>query len=215
MLLFQETRNWGQREWGKEAIPALLEYLATLPAGMVEDRDKLIEYLFHSWRGFWGASDTGMDMMMLEGMEVPAWNPPLLSFVIERPGGVIWSGPTPPELQEWVVDTETLWAKPFKNSYREVRLRAPSFHAKPAVDAVIALVEAQSDDRNLEWSKERDKVTILVRKIVPRGSSKTVEGRIARFRAVLEDEMAALGWTETSSFTFQREVPGQHTHRDS
>jgi hypothetical protein len=84
---------------------SLVTYLATIPPGPVPDLGDLERLLTDCWHEFTG-DDGGMAGQKLLGrMEEVVWEPPILTFKIERHGGTVLgsSRATP---QEWRLDLD-------------------------------------------------------------------------------------------------------------
>lgn len=84
-------------------MEALQELLAALPPGPIPEDIKLDKALAACWDGFRGSDDGGMkDDKLLGRMENVQWQPPILTFTIERHGGTV-NGSTRAELQHWEI----------------------------------------------------------------------------------------------------------------
>jgi hypothetical protein len=89
-------------------LDLLRAHLSTLPSGAVQDISKLEKLLVDVWDMLPGSSAQGMRSYKLSGrMENPAWQPPCLTFQIERHGGTVM-GSTRAELHTCHVDIENL-----------------------------------------------------------------------------------------------------------
>ena len=73
-----------------EGLSVLRAYLGQMPPAKVTDTDKLALLLCSSWAELDAGSDGGMTGDKLLGrMEDVHWEPPVLSFRIERHGGTV------------------------------------------------------------------------------------------------------------------------------
>src|SRR4051794_23604425 len=83
----------------------LMKRLAEMPAGPITETAEIERLLAGCWddlRGDYG----GMEGYKLLGrMEDGVWNPPVLTFVIERHAGTV-NGSTRAELQHWAVNLD-------------------------------------------------------------------------------------------------------------
>ena len=78
-----------------------------LPPGKIGDSSDVELALANVWSMLDGADQKGMDSEKIIGrMEEVVWKPPVLSFMIERHGGLIL-GSVCAELHEWSVNVET------------------------------------------------------------------------------------------------------------
>src|SRR5690348_3540304 len=65
----------------------------------------LVRELERVWYDLHSSSDEKMATHKLSRLEQPEWNPPCLTFAIERHGGTVL-GSTRAELQWWIVDLD-------------------------------------------------------------------------------------------------------------
>jgi hypothetical protein len=111
-------------------------------------------------------------------MEAVHWEPPLLSFTIERHGAMAL-GSTRAELQRWRVDLRRLQASCIKDrGYRQLRQRAEPVKTEPmAAELVEAISEGRAGDR-LKWGHDGT-VRVVLTKVFPYGSGymQTIAGR--------------------------------------
>jgi hypothetical protein len=90
------------------AIERIRQHCAILPPGPVADLSILERLIAAVWDDLSG-DDGGMEAHKLSRMENPIWNPPVLTFRIERHGGTVL-GSSRAVVQEWTVDLERLTA---------------------------------------------------------------------------------------------------------
>ena len=89
-----------------KTLPPLKEFLSDLHSGPIHSPSPHLEPLLASCWGEFSGDDGGMMGDKLIGrMEAVEWNPPLLTFVIERHGGTVM-GSTRAELQHWEVNID-------------------------------------------------------------------------------------------------------------
>ena len=158
------------------------------------------------WGEFEGSAAEGMEAYKLKGrMEDVVWEPPLLSFRIERHGGTV-VGSTRAELQRWAIDTEEASASCGIAGHRQLYPTSPRWDARPAAEEVVGLVVGRQDNELLKWRPDGS-VRILVGKILPAGSAKkqTLEGRRKRLRVAVEELLGKEGWQKVGVHTFRRE----------
>jgi len=84
----------------------LLNYLKTIPAGSISDIEHLEALIVQCWEEFDGGNAEGMKGYKLIGrMEDVKWDPPILSFSIER-HGITAVGSTKATVQEWGINVQ-------------------------------------------------------------------------------------------------------------
>lgn len=176
------------------AIESIRLHCATLPPGPVADVPTLERLLAAVWDGLSG-DDGGMEAYkLLNRMEKPIWNPPVLNFRIERHGGTVL-GSSRAEVQEWTVDLERLTASVKVAGRRQVSQLQPRVDVKPiAADLCGVILTGKQDDR-LKWDGT-SKVRVLMGKVLPERSAvkATLAYRRKRLRNELTRLLAAKGW---------------------
>jgi hypothetical protein len=92
-------------------MQALRDFLEVLPAGPVENSTLLENLLADAWQGLSGGREAGMEgYKILHRAESMCWNPPCLTFTIERHGGTVM-GSTRAGLQDWSVNVSARTAE--------------------------------------------------------------------------------------------------------
>jgi len=180
-----------------EAVERLRAYLERFGA----DGDDLFVQLAEAWGQLSGGDDTKMAAYKLDRgwVESPVWDPPVLTFTIERHGGVA-QGSSRAKKQRWVIDLDAGTAHPEPAGQRQLRPARQTLDVAPLVARIVAAIDAGADDPLLEWSKDRSSVRVLMTDAVnPDGAPKqTLEGRRKRLKAMLNPELAKIGWHPTN-----------------
>jgi hypothetical protein len=199
----------------KSFIDTLLIELSKIQQGKIEgdSSKKIIEVLANCWNELEGANETSMEAFKLHRVENLSWNPPMLSFTIERHGGTV-RGSTRAELHEWHVNVAAKTASYTQAGYRQLQRAAPRLDVKPIVERVCEAVQhgKVSDcglvkEGILVWSSDRE-LSVNHGKLIPKtGPSQTAAGQRKRFRNELEARMKTIGWQLVScqrSMRFQK-----------
>jgi hypothetical protein len=181
-------------------------YLATGRPGKIADTTDLEPLLAACWHEFTGAYGGMEGYKLLGRMEGVAWEPPVLSFAVERHGGTV-EGSSRADLQGWTVNIEqmTIFCEPL--GYRQVRPMQPRLKVEPLFEEIVRLILAKEDDDRLQWHEDGS-VKVLVGKIIRDDSAvkQTPIGRRKRFREKLVERLEAEGWGLSSyPYTFARE----------
>ncbi|MHC4132959.1 MAG: hypothetical protein ACYSR3_13360 [Planctomycetota bacterium] len=175
----------------------LKEFLNLLPSGKITDTSEIEQMLVVSWEEF---TFTGMEGGMaghkisgrIEGAE---WNPPLLSFTIERHGAMKFSS-SRAELQHWVLNINTGEAG-FTQGYREKSKRLPPLKTKPLAEDVGKLIVSRKDDKKLKWYDDKTCIKVIIGEIIPDNIAKqSLASRRKRFRRDLTEFLSKFGWQE-------------------
>ncbi len=194
----------------EEAQAHLRRCLMKLGPGNVQGSEvrEVENLLAELWFDLAGRFEGGMVGYKLHGRtEGLFWNPPELSFTIERHGGAVM-GSVYAELQHWVVDVSKGSAWVQSGGRRLIGRRAKPLKVVPLVEEVVELVGARANDARLKWQTP-DRVRIMIGQIIPSESAvaQTLQGRRRRFSNELEKQMRAMGWEKvprTAPHTYSR-----------
>lgn len=175
-------------------IDKLQTYLATIPPGPISDARTLTRLLAAAWGEFSGNDGGLIAQKHLSRMEDVAWNPPLLTFTIERHGGTVL-GSTRAKLQEWSVDVEKRTTSLVEKRHRQVRPMQARLDVEATAEEIAGLIVTGKEDDRLQWYKD-GRVRVLVGKVLPEGSAakQTLAGRRRRFRAALTERLERECW---------------------
>jgi hypothetical protein len=197
---FEERPDTGQRT--SPSVQLLLAALNDTPQGAIQGsaRDKIIELLRGCWQDLEGADETSMEAWKICRLEDLSWNPPLLSFTIERHGATVL-GSSRAELHKWTVIPNLATAKCAPGGYRQLVKAAPKLDVKSIAARVCDAVQ-QGPASNCDLVKQgivvwRDSghCSINHLALLPSdGYRQTVAGRRRRLRDELRKRMQALGW---------------------
>jgi hypothetical protein len=174
----------------------LLDYLQTLAPGPIADGDEVESLLAKCWNVVDPGHSGGMTADKLYGrMEKIVWEPPLLSFLIERHGGTV-QGSSRAELQHWSVNVETRTTAFNAGGHRQLRPMRPRLNVKPLAEGVARSILEHREDDQLKWYDDGS-VRVLIGNIVVDEwglAKETLQGRRRRFRNALDQLLAASGW---------------------
>ncbi len=136
-------------------------------------------------------------------MEAVTWNPPLLTFTIERHGAYVL-GSTRATLQKWTVDVERRTAVCDDVGYRQLIPRQPRLDVAAIAEEIIDLIVKRSKDERLKWFPD-GRVRVLVGNILPDKSAvkQTLTAQRKRFRAAVKEQLANHGWQECGVNVYQ------------
>ena len=175
----------------------LREYLRAQSPGPIDDDWALSSLLAACWDELDYSPEAGMDAdadKLIGRMENVYWDPPLLTFKIERHGGIP-KGSTRAEIQPWTVDIENRSAICGRPTSRQIRPRAPSLNVKPLAKQTADLILTGHSDNRLKWNDDGS-VRVLIGEIIPSGSAykQTLGGQRRRFRDEVERLLSNRGW---------------------
>jgi hypothetical protein len=172
----------------------LRDFLGTMPPGPISDPiagERLLAACWHEFRG----GDAGMTGQKLLGrMEEVVWEPPILTFKIERHGGTV-HGSSRAELQHWEVNLRQETAIIVKHGHRQMKPMAQRIYIKPLVNRLLEAIRTGSET---ELVSRHGDGTVAVRTtaIFPTGSAvrMTLEGRRKRLREGVAGALLQEGW---------------------
>jgi hypothetical protein len=183
----------------------LLAYLSSIPQGPIADGGPLESLLASAWHDFRGANAEGMKAYKLRGrMENIFWEPPVLSFMLERHGAT-FLGSTRAKLQYWQVNVETREATCRTDGHRQLVPMQPRLNVKPLAEEIAHLITEGRNDNRLKWNADGS-VRVLIGKILPDDSAvqQTLQGRRKRFRTELKQLLVMRGWREVRLNVYER-----------
>jgi hypothetical protein len=197
------------------SVRSVLDELKNTPRGPIEAQLKqdIMLRLADCWDELEGTDQTAMKAGKLHRAEKVSWDPPVLSFAIERHGATVF-GSTRAELHEWSVNLKDGTAECKRDRYRQISRTDPRLDVKPIAAEVCKAVQlgpGSSCDlvKNgvIDW-KADDLVSVKHGMLISGGGyQRTATGRRQRFRKELEERMRSIGWSLESvqrSMTFRR-----------
>jgi hypothetical protein len=152
--------------------------------------------------------DGGMTRSKLHGrMEAVSWNPPKLTFDIERHGATVL-GSSWAEVQEWTVDLEQRTKSVVVVGRRQLQPPQPRTNVMPVAEELASAILGGRQDSRLKWDGQ-DHVRLLMGEVLPVGSAvkETLAARRKRLREALAAILATAGWcmVRANVFTIPRQ----------
>lgn len=185
-------------------------YLNSKQPGPLDDEERVETLLVDAWDELDGSADGGMESYKLRGrMESLTWNPPILSFQIERHGGTA-NGSVYAEMQQWEIECEKGIANydKFKSHRRQVAAKSSPLKVEPIAKEIGNIIRCGKTDDRLKWLSSSE-AKVLISEIIPNNCcQQTLSGRRKRFYAALQREVAAAGWSKrANSPVFEMKPP--------
>ena len=172
-------------------LDRLRSRLANLEPGTIDVDSEVAGDLASSWDALSGSDQKSMTADKVDRLENLTWNPPLLSFDIERHGGTV-RGSSRAEVHTWTVDVMAATANVNTGRFRQINARAATWDANNAVEVVLKAVEEHRYEPYFKW--KGDDFRVLTGNIIPEGPIQTTAGRSKRFRTLLADRLTTNGW---------------------
>ena len=191
-----------------------LKHLELINAGPISDSSKLECLLSGCWEKFDGSSAESMHGdKLLNRMENVRWEPPILTFDIERHGGTVM-GSTRAEIHSWEVDTNNQTARRGKAGHRQCKPMAPRLDVVPLAREIAGLIAERKSDERLKCNDDGS-VRILIGKILPDGSAakETVAGRRKRFRQAIKQHLEEKNWHLVRANVYVHDLPSEKQSR--
>lgn len=182
------------------ALEEFREHLSRVPPEQNMPASKVVGLLAQCW-GELAGDLGGMEPHKLAGrMENICWQPPLLTFEIERHGATVL-GSVYAEVQRWTVnvDRASVELAPYTQK-RQVGFKQKPLKVAPIAEEVAGLILAGKEDERLNWYNP-SKVRILMGYVLPEGSAvkETLMKRRRRLSQAIEKKLADHGWKKISS----------------
>ena len=194
-----------------QVIGELRQYLARFaPRHRFRDDDanQLIGLLKGCWSSIGGSYEEAMAEHKLERAYDLEWQPPLLTFRIERHGSYM-VGSNRAEKQWWEIDIDQARVVELgTHGYRQVVPNAPRFDVKPLAEEIVGIACEGRDDERLRWAADRSRVTLNLAKALDLATgpspNQTREGRRKRLARAVQELMVASGWLHQGRNIYER-----------
>ena len=150
--------------------------------------------------------DGGMLSRKLHGrMEGVVWNPPVLTFRIERHGATVL-GSSRAEAQEWTVDLEQRTKSVVVVGRRQLQPPQSRMNVMPVAEELASAILGGRQDPRLKWDGP-DRFRLLIGEVLPAGSAvkETLAARRKRLREAVAKLLAAAGWKMVKPNQFVRD----------
>jgi hypothetical protein len=187
-----------------EDVQKLRAYLDQFPPGKLDGGAsvEVRRLLAKCWESFDGSGETKMAGWKLERAKDLEWNPPWLSFCIERHGAAS-RGSIYAEMQCWSVNLETREAIPSKDGRHPLGPKEKRLDVNALAKEIASLIIAGKEDARLKRSSDGKKVEIRIREVIPETNKETTAKRRKRFREILEPLLAAHDWKPVRPNVYQ------------
>lgn len=185
-------------------MEALQELLADAPPGAVTHDLGLDTALATCWEMLRGNAEGGMEPYKLLGrIESIVWQPPFLTFVIERHDGTV-RGSTRAELQHWEVNLDNRTASIIKEGHRQLEPMAPRLSIKKMAEEVAGLiVSGKSDSRIRRLADGTTKIVLSKVFPSPSGFKRTIKSRRKRLVEYVKGQLQEHGWMQIGGEGFR------------
>lgn len=178
---------------------AFKEFMSSTPRGEITLSDEVAKRLAACWHELAGGTEQNMEgakiysaLFPYNRMEDVQWNPPLLSFVIERHGRQT-AGSTRAEVHEWTVNCETRQAAITGSVLRSIGGTDKKLDVGPLAEEVARLVLERKNDPRLKW-QDQGRVKVAIATFIPTTNWRTTKGRQDRFRKAVVAIVGQQGW---------------------
>jgi len=181
----------------KKRFVDLQTWMRTVPAGEINNTLALEELLSDCWGELRGDTGGMAGYKLKNRLEDAKWDPPILSFAIERHGGIVM-GSGYAEIQDWKVNlddgTATL-ERPYSPRKRwVVGHRNSPLKVGPIAAEIGELIVKGKQDPRLKW-KSPNEAKVVIGVVVPDNCpQQTLTGRRKRFKKALQEYLNPYGW---------------------
>jgi hypothetical protein len=179
-----------------EELCASLDALGT---GVVTLPRDVVDGLSLIWDRLDGGGEEGMHggKIRVDRIESARWDPPVLTFDIERHGDTVM-GSTRAKVHTWEVNLIEAKADLVQIKRRQLRPMARKLDVRPIADDIAMLIIAESNDQRLNWSKDRSSVRVMTEKCLGPACNQTMTERRKRFLAAVDEEVSPNGWRHST-----------------
>lgn len=132
-------------------------------------------------------------------LENLVWDPPILSFEMERHGGTVL-GSSRADVQAWTVNLDTLCVSSCIVGHHQLRPMDKRLDTASLASEIAALIENKTTDSRLTWLAST-RVRVSIRDTIPETNFKTIQSRRKRFRSQLADLLKQGGWYPVTGTT--------------
>jgi hypothetical protein len=136
-------------------------------------------------------------------LEEPTWNPPCLSFLIERHGQTVM-GSSRATVYKWQVDLQSLTAEVIEQKRRQLYPMDKRLDVKPIAEELAKAIIGGIPDERLKVTKVGN-VQLVMGKIIPATNKQTTSGRRRRLRAELNALLKPHGWQAIRPNVYSRQ----------
>jgi hypothetical protein len=158
-----------------------------------QERSNIEDALIEAWDELRGTNAGGMTAEKLVGrIENLQWQPPRLSFDIERHGGTML-GSVYADIQHWSIDVEFGSADFSASRRRQLYPKDAPLNAKALAEEIAQIIISGGTDRRLKWDGD-SKVILRIGEIIPPTNRQTTSGRRKRFIQHLVKILRPGGW---------------------
>lgn len=184
-------------------MDSLKKYLMSLKSEQISETKKLEELLSKCWHQFQGSDNERMHGDKLHGrMEGVNWNPPVLSFIIERHGGTV-IGSSRAKKHHWILNIDDMTATYSISGYRQIKPMDKRLNTKKLGKEIAEIISNRTDDFRLKWYGDNE-VRILIGEAIPATNKQTTSNRRKRFKRVLGEQLDKIGWKEIKRDRYKR-----------
>jgi hypothetical protein len=192
-------------------IQGLQTTLNGMVAGEISDEDwkAVFPAIMKAWDSLQGSNDGGMKSWKLNRMEDLRWDPPMISFSIERHGAIVGGGSTRAELQYWKVNVDEGVAWIDSVGRRQLYEMDKPLDVRPIAKRICKTIVKQKNSKYLKWlDAGRNMVRVVdVPTLIPANNNQTASARRKRFRKAIAEMLEEKGWGHPlgkSLYTYSR-----------
>lgn len=197
-----------------------LKLLESTPAGPLDEFSAVYELIAVLWGEceLVGHDDGGMTIDKLYRAEHISWEPPLLSFRIERHGAIVGGRSKKAEYQVWTFNVPERTKTWSSDGYRLVEPLEPRIKVAPLAEEYADLVANRQPHPTLIWVPNGE-VRINIALVPGLGNTnehgrtlakETIDGRRRRFRKAFESILLPRGWSRVRANVYAPPADTQH-----
>jgi hypothetical protein len=181
------------------------QFLSTHRDGAIEDTEEVGRLLAAAWDGLDGHDRTKMRADKLWRIDSPIWQPPCLSFSIERHGATV-NGSSRAAVHRWSVDVESMTARIIEEKVRQLTQMDQRLDVGPIAQSLADAIVSSTADTLIKTLKDVTK-KLDMDLVIPATNKQTTGARRARLRRELDAILDPLGWKAVRANVYKRASP--------
>jgi hypothetical protein len=184
-------------------LKKLREILKEHPPGPISDN--IFNLLYYAWEEeVTGWQNTNLFANKLHRAESPEWDPPYISFMIERHGSMS-GGSKRAQVYKWRVNIENGKAEGGLAGSRQICPIDKRLDTKAIAVELCSIIEKKTlDSRIIYRNEEKTEFKLVISEIITADSKQTLASRRKRFRSQFNEQLKEMGWEEVGRYIYQK-----------
>jgi hypothetical protein len=185
-------------------LDELREMLKDFPPGPVNN--DIFLALCYAWDEIEGRQATNLFASKLGRAEDIMWDPPNITFLIERHGAMS-GGSNRAQLYRWTVNVETGTANGGAAGFRQIVPQDKPLNTKAIAVELREIIEKEADDPRVAYrNADRTEFKLIIADVFTANSKQTLTSRRKRFRGQFDEQLAEIGWEPSGRYIYRKKA---------